>query len=103
MGINYWGMVHGTQAFLPHLTASRGQLANVSSVFGLIAFPGQSACNASKFVIRGFTEALRMELSSSSVAQAVPGPANGSAVWRIALVEKSASTHDRATCACAHD
>ncbi len=71
MGINYWGMVHGTQAFLPHLTTSHGQLANVSSVFGLVAFPGQSAYNASKFAIRGFTEALRMELAADKVAVAV--------------------------------
>jgi len=71
MGINYWGMVHGTQAFLPHLAASSGQLANVSSVFGLIAFPGQSAYNASKFAIRGFTEALRMELAADKVPVAV--------------------------------
>ncbi len=72
MGINYWGMVHGTQAFLPYLAASGdGQLANVSSVFGLIAFPGQSAYNASKFAIRGFTEALRMELTADKVPVAV--------------------------------
>ena len=71
MGINYWGMVAGTQAFLPHLVASHGQLANVSSVFGLIAFPGQSAYNASKFAIRGFTEALRMELAADKVPVAV--------------------------------
>ncbi|WP_127784514.1 SDR family NAD(P)-dependent oxidoreductase [Rhodococcus sp. X156] len=68
MGINYFGMVHGTQAFLPHLAASGdGQLANVSSVFGLMAFPKQAAYNGSKFAIRGFTEALRMELLADQV------------------------------------
>lgn len=63
MDINFWGVVHGTRAFLPHLIASGdGQLANVSSVFGLIAAPKDAAYNASKFAVRGFTEALRQEL-----------------------------------------
>jgi short-subunit dehydrogenase len=63
MGINFWGVVHGTKAFLPHLRASgEGHVVNVSSVFGLFAHPTQSAYNASKFAVRGFTEALRQEL-----------------------------------------
>ena len=63
MGINFWGVVHGTQAFLPHLRASgEGHVVNISSLFGLMAMPTQSAYNASKFAVRGFTEALRMEL-----------------------------------------
>jgi NAD(P)-dependent dehydrogenase (short-subunit alcohol dehydrogenase family) len=63
MGINFWGVVHGTRAFLPHLKASgEGHVVNISSVFGLIAFPGQSSYNASKFAVRGFTECLRQEL-----------------------------------------
>lgn len=63
MGINFWGVVHGTQAFLPHLRASgEGHIVNISSVFGIIAMPTQSAYNASKFAVRGYTEALRMEL-----------------------------------------
>lgn len=63
MEINYWGVVHGSQAFLPHLAASGdGQLANVSSLFGLVAVPMQAAYNASKFAVRGFTEALRQEV-----------------------------------------
>ncbi len=62
MEIDFWGVVHGTQAFLPHLAASGdGQLANVSSIFGIIAVPKQSAYNAAKFAVRGFTEALRQE------------------------------------------
>jgi len=60
---NFWGVVHGTKAFLPHLRASgEGHVVNISSLFGLIAFPGQSSYNATKFAVRGFTEALRMEL-----------------------------------------
>jgi NAD(P)-dependent dehydrogenase (short-subunit alcohol dehydrogenase family) len=63
MDINFWGVVNGTQAFLPHLEASGdGHVVNLSSVFGLISVPSQSAYNASKFAVRGFTDALRMEL-----------------------------------------
>lgn len=61
--INFWGVVHGTRAFLPHLQASGdGHVVNTSSLFGLLAVPGASAYNASKFAVRGFTEALRQEL-----------------------------------------
>ncbi len=63
MGINFWGVVHGTKAFLPHLKAAgEGHIVNLSSVFGLISVPAQSAYNAAKFGVRGFTDALRMEL-----------------------------------------
>lgn len=63
MGINFWGVVHGTQAFLPKLKASgAGHVVNLSSVFGLIPVPTQSAYNASKYAVRGFTDALRVEL-----------------------------------------
>ena len=63
MGINFWGVVHGTKAFLPHLrTNGSGHIVNLSSVFGLISIPSQSAYNAAKFAVRGFTDALRMEL-----------------------------------------
>ncbi|MFL6205710.1 MAG: SDR family NAD(P)-dependent oxidoreductase [Acidimicrobiales bacterium] len=63
MGINFWGVVHGTKAFLPHLVASgEGHIVNMSSVFGLLGIPAQSAYNAAKFGVRGFTDALRIEL-----------------------------------------
>src|SRR5258707_13433751 len=63
MNINFWGVVHGTKAFLPHLKAAgEGHVVNLSSVFGLISVPTQSAYNAAKFGVRGFTDALRMEL-----------------------------------------
>lgn len=63
MNINFWGVVHGTRAFLPHLRASGdGHIVNVSSVFGLIGVPTQGAYNAAKFAVKGFTEALRQEL-----------------------------------------
>jgi NAD(P)-dependent dehydrogenase (short-subunit alcohol dehydrogenase family) len=65
-GINFWGVVHGTKAFLPHLRASgEGHVVNISSVFALISVPGQGAYNASKAAVRGFTDALRMELEMS--------------------------------------
>ncbi len=63
MNINFWGVVYGTKAFLPHLKASgEGHIVNLSSVFGLISIPAQSAYNAAKFGVRGFTDSLRMEL-----------------------------------------
>jgi NAD(P)-dependent dehydrogenase (short-subunit alcohol dehydrogenase family) len=66
MSINFWGVVHGTQAFLPHLKASGdGHVVNVSSVFGLVSIPSQSAYNAAKFAVRGFTDALRIELDAA--------------------------------------
>lgn len=63
MDIDFWGVAHGTRAFLPHLIASgKGHVVNISSVFGLIGVPKQSAYNAAKFAVRGFTEALRQEM-----------------------------------------
>jgi butyryl-CoA dehydrogenase len=63
MGVNFWGVVHGTKAFLPHLRAAgEGHIVNISSVFGMVGIPSQSAYNAAKFAVRGFTEALRLEL-----------------------------------------
>lgn len=63
MGINFWGVVYGTKAFLPYLKQSgEGHIVNISSVFGLIGIPTQSAYNAAKFAVRGFTESLRIEL-----------------------------------------
>jgi len=63
MGINFWGVVWGTQAFLPHLKkAGEGHVVNTSSLFGLMSQPTQGTYNASKFAVRGFTESLRQEL-----------------------------------------
>ena len=63
MDVDYWGVVNGTKAFLPHLIASGdGHVINVSSVFGLFSSPGQAAYNSAKFAVRGFTEALRQEM-----------------------------------------
>lgn len=63
IGINFWGVVHGTKAFLPHLKASgEGHVVNLSSVFGLAGIPSQGGYNAAKFAVRGFTDCLREEL-----------------------------------------
>jgi len=68
MDINFWGVVRGTEAFLPQLKAKDdAHVVNISSVFGLIGVPSQSAYNASKFAVRGYTEALRQELEGTSV------------------------------------
>ncbi|MFC7500490.1 SDR family NAD(P)-dependent oxidoreductase [Nocardioides sp. CPCC 206347] len=61
--VDFWGVVNGTKAFLPHLIASGdGHVVNVSSIFGLFSVPTQSSYNAAKFAVRGFTEALRQEM-----------------------------------------
>ncbi|MGH3632700.1 SDR family NAD(P)-dependent oxidoreductase [Mycobacterium sp.] len=64
MDVDYWGVVNGTKAFLPHLIASGdGHVINISSIFGLFSVPGQAAYNSAKFAVRGFTEALRQEMT----------------------------------------
>jgi len=66
--INFWGVVNGTRAFLPILVEQdNGVIVNTSSVFGLLGMPYQSAYCASKFAIRGFTDALRQELRGTGV------------------------------------
>ncbi len=63
MGINFWGVIYGCKAFMPLLQKSpQGHLVNISSLFGIISVPTQSAYNAAKFAVRGYTEALRQEL-----------------------------------------
>jgi short-subunit dehydrogenase len=68
MNVNFWGVVHGTQAYLPILQSQdSGAIINISSIFGIVAFPTQSAYNASKFAVRGYTESLRHELHGTGV------------------------------------
>ncbi|WP_250656299.1 SDR family NAD(P)-dependent oxidoreductase [Alkalimarinus coralli] len=64
IGINLWGVIYGTKAFLPYIkqAAEPGHIVNISSVFGLFSQPTQSGYNLSKFAVRGFTESLRQEL-----------------------------------------
>lgn len=69
MSVNFWGVVHGTKFFLPYLEREPvAHIVNVSSIFGMIAPPGQAAYCASKFAVRGFTEVLRHELEGSNIA-----------------------------------
>ncbi|HEX8639135.1 MAG TPA: SDR family NAD(P)-dependent oxidoreductase, partial [Pyrinomonadaceae bacterium] len=68
MSINFWGVVYGTKVFLPVLQEQeKAHIINISSVFGLVAPPEQTAYCASKFAVRGFTESLRHELEETNV------------------------------------
>ena len=67
ININFWGVVHGTRAFLPHLSSQpAAHIVNLSSIFGIIAPPGQTAYCAAKFAVRGFSESLRHELAMAN-------------------------------------
>jgi short-subunit dehydrogenase len=68
IGINFWGVVNSCKAFLPTLLQQgEAHIVNVSSVFGLLAPPGQTAYVSSKYAVRGFTESLRLELHGTAV------------------------------------
>jgi short-subunit dehydrogenase len=68
LDVNLWGVIHGTRAYLPILLQQgSGAIVNVSSVFGLMGFPSQTAYCASKFAVRGYTESLRHELRDTGV------------------------------------
>jgi NAD(P)-dependent dehydrogenase (short-subunit alcohol dehydrogenase family) len=68
LGINLWGVLYGTKAFLPMMLAQReGCIVNISSIFGLVGYPMQSAYNMSKFAVRGLTECLWSELKGTGV------------------------------------
>lgn len=73
--INFWGVVHGTKIFMPLLEKeASAHIVNFSSIFGIIAPPGQATYCASKFAVRGFTEALRHELVGTNIAVSVVHP-----------------------------
>ena len=66
LDVNLWGVIHGSNHFLPYLRErDEASLVNISSVFGLFAFPGSAPYNVSKFAVRGFTESLRVELGKA--------------------------------------
>ena len=68
MDINFWGVIYGSKAFLPYFNnVDEAHIVNTSSIFGVIAVPSQSAYNASKFAVRGFTYAMRQELIDTNV------------------------------------
>jgi short-subunit dehydrogenase len=67
ININFWGVVRATRAFLPQLSRQReAHIVNLSSIFGIIAPPGQTAYAAAKFAVRGFSESLRHELQMAA-------------------------------------
>jgi len=75
VNVNLWGVVHGTMAFLPMLRRRpEASLVNVSSTFGLLAVPGQAPYCATKFAVRGFTDALRLELLDTNVVVSLVCP-----------------------------
>lgn len=68
MDINFWGVVHGCRSFMPYLhEVDEAAIINTSSMFGIIALPTQSAYNASKFAVRGYTYSLRQELKETNI------------------------------------
>jgi len=76
IGINFWGVIYGCKFFLPLLRAtSASRIVNISSVFGLIGPPGQTAYSSSKFAVRGFSESLREELRASVISVTCVHPA----------------------------
>ena len=73
--INFWGVVRMTRAFLPHLRKSDdARVVNLSSIYGVVAPPEQTAYSASKFAVRGFSESLRHELEASRIGVTVVHP-----------------------------
>jgi NAD(P)-dependent dehydrogenase (short-subunit alcohol dehydrogenase family) len=75
MGVNFWGVIYGVKHFLPILRRQpEGHIVNISSIFGIVGPVGHSAYAASKFAVRGFTEALRHELAGGSVKVSVVHP-----------------------------
>jgi NAD(P)-dependent dehydrogenase (short-subunit alcohol dehydrogenase family) len=95
LDVDFWGVAHGTMAFLPHLIASgEGTLVNISSLFGLIGMPGHSAYNAAKFAVRGFTEALRQELVISGAPVTVTCVHPGGIRTNIARNATAVGGHD---------
>jgi NAD(P)-dependent dehydrogenase (short-subunit alcohol dehydrogenase family) len=94
--INFWGVVRMTRAFLPLLKASAdARLVNLSSVYGLISPPGQTAYSASKFAVRGFSNALRHELASSKIGVTVVHPGGiATAIAKNARIPKAVSAQE---------
>ena len=67
MGINFNGVINSTRAFIPHLVNnSEAAIVNTSSIFGMVAVPGQTVYHATKFAVRGFTESLALEMKQTN-------------------------------------
>jgi NADP-dependent 3-hydroxy acid dehydrogenase YdfG len=95
--VDFWGVVHGTKAFLPHLVESGdGHVVNLSSLFGLVGMPGQTAYNSAKFAVRGFSEALRQEMLVVRRPVQVTCVHPGGIKTAIARNARATSSHDQA-------
>src|SRR5215831_8667494 len=100
MNTNFWGVVYGTRFLLPHLSRQReAHIVNLSSIFGIIAPPGQAAYSAAKFAVRGFSEALRheLEMAHSPVRLSVvhPGGVNTSIARNSRVGTLVSDNHER--------
>jgi short-subunit dehydrogenase len=100
MGINFWGVVYGSKLFLPQLLAAEeAHIVNISSVFGLTGAPRQSSYCASKFAVRGFSEALRIELKTTRVGVTCVHPGgiatNIAAASRVLGDARARKNHER--------
>jgi NADP-dependent 3-hydroxy acid dehydrogenase YdfG len=97
VGINFTGVLNGTKEFLPHLIASGdGHLVNLSSLFGLVAMPGQSIYNATKYAVRGMTEAIRIEMLAGGHPVGVTAVHPGGIKTAIARSARVSSKEDQA-------
>jgi len=98
--IDFWGVVNGTKEFLPYLIRSKdGHVVNLSSLFGLLGIPGQSAYNAAKFAVRGFTESLRQEMIAAKLPVKVTSVHPGGIKTAIARNARVAAGEDQAALA----
>ena len=96
MDVDFWGVVQGTKEFLPHLIASGdGHVVNISSLFGLVSTPGQTAYNSAKFAVRGFTEALRQEMLIAGHPVQVTCVHPGGIKTAIARNARTTASHDQ--------
>ena len=104
IGINFWGVVHGTKFFLPALLESGAgsgdaHLVNISSLFGLVSMPGQSMYNAAKYAVRGMTEALREEMLIGKTGVGVTAVHPGGIKTAIARSARTSAKEDQAATA----
>lgn len=97
MNVDFWGVVHGTQAFLPAMIQRDfGHIANISSIFGFIGVPNQGAYNSAKFAVHGFTEALRQEMYGTGVKISCIHPGGiDTPIARNALLPQGEDTEER--------
>jgi len=97
MDVDFWGVVHGTKEFLPHLVASGdGCLVNLSSLFGIMGMAGQTAYCSAKFAVRGFTESLRLELLLAGTPVQVTCVHPGGVRTAIVRHARISASHDKA-------